>query len=161
MASEFFVTVEGTRQGRFSGEAVRAAHEDKLTGISFHYGVQSPRDAASGVARGRRTHDPVTFVKEWGASSPQFFTALCTNESLTSVLFEFVKPDENGEEHVFHTITLTNANVSEIEQYVEEDSAPGDPHEPRPLERISLMFQRIELENKDGNTSAVDDARQR
>lgn len=31
------------------------------------------RDAASGQASGKRQHHPVTFVKEWGASTPQFF----------------------------------------------------------------------------------------
>jgi hypothetical protein len=36
------------------------------------YGVKSPRDVATGQSSGKRTHKPVTFVKEWGASSPQF-----------------------------------------------------------------------------------------
>lgn len=33
--------------------------------------ILSPRDPASGQASGRRTHKPVTFVKEWGAATPQ------------------------------------------------------------------------------------------
>ena len=37
-----------------------------------HYNVKSPRDSASGMASGKRTHKPVTFVKEWGPSTPQF-----------------------------------------------------------------------------------------
>lgn len=35
------------------------------------YNVKSPRDSASGMASGKRTHKPVTFVKEWGAATPQ------------------------------------------------------------------------------------------
>ena len=35
-----------------------------------HY-VISPRDAASGMPTGKRQHAPVTFVKEWGAATPQ------------------------------------------------------------------------------------------
>lgn len=35
------------------------------------YQVKGPRDATSGMASGKRTHHPVTFVKEWGASTPQ------------------------------------------------------------------------------------------
>ena len=38
---------------------------------SAHYTVKSPRDSASGMASGKRTHHPVTFVKEWGAATPQ------------------------------------------------------------------------------------------
>lgn len=35
------------------------------------YRVTGPRDAASGQASGKRMHKPVTFVKEWGAATPQ------------------------------------------------------------------------------------------
>ena len=35
------------------------------------YQVKGPRDAASGMASGKRTHKPVTFVKEWGPSTLQ------------------------------------------------------------------------------------------
>ena len=34
-----------------------------------------PRDAASGMATGKRMHKPVTFVKEWGAASPQLLAS--------------------------------------------------------------------------------------
>lgn len=36
-----------------------------------HYTVKSPRDSATGMASGKRTHHPITFVKEWGAATPQ------------------------------------------------------------------------------------------
>jgi hypothetical protein len=38
---------------------------------SAEYSVKGPRDAASGQASGRRMHKPVTFVKEWSATTPQ------------------------------------------------------------------------------------------
>lgn len=34
------------------------------------YTVISPRDSASGQASGKRMHKPITFVKEWGPSTP-------------------------------------------------------------------------------------------
>lgn len=36
---------------------------------SAHYTL-APRDVASGQASGKRTHHPVTFVKEWSAATP-------------------------------------------------------------------------------------------
>jgi hypothetical protein len=45
-----------------------------IAAAAFHYNVKSPRDAASGMASGKRTHHPVTFVKKWGPSTPQFRT---------------------------------------------------------------------------------------
>ena len=176
MTHEFYVTVQGNRQGRFKSETAREKHKDKIPGISFHYNVASPRDSASGMASGKRVHQPVSFVKRWGPATPQLFQALCTQEALTSVLFEFVDTDAQGEEYVFHTVTLTNAVVTEIDQYLdggrhgeapgerqggrpgERRGAPPDAHE---LERISLTFQRIEIENRDGRTMATDDWHQR
>ena len=35
------------------------------------YSIKAPRDSASDMASGKRTHKPVTFVKEWGPSTPQ------------------------------------------------------------------------------------------
>jgi len=98
-------------------------------------------------------------VKEWGAATPQFLQAVIANEVLKSVLFEFVKINENGEEYYFHTIKLTNANVSAIEQYIELDD--DQPPVTRPLEKISLTFQKFEMENKDGNTTVSDEWRGR
>lgn len=39
--------------------------------VAAHYTVKSPRDVATGQASGKRQHGPVTFIKEWGPSTPQ------------------------------------------------------------------------------------------
>ena len=155
MAYEFYVTVDGTKQGRFKGESKREQHAHKLTGVSFSYEVSSPRDASTGQATGKRRHGPVTFTKAWGAATPQLFQALVTNEVLRSGLFEFVRSGEDGTEQIFQTIRLTNVGVAAIKQYVvPEPWAAAAPHE---LEDISLAFQIIEIENKLGGTIASDD----
>ena len=157
MAYEFYVTADASRQGKLRGESVRDRKGDKLVGLAFHYSVGVPRDASGGMPTGRRTHQPVTFVKEWGAASPQFFQALITNELFKSVLFEFVKTNDTGEEYVFHTIKLSNALVTDIEQYIEPGTPTGGAGDIRPLERIAFTFQKIELENIDGHTVATDE----
>jgi len=40
----------------------------RVAGASY---VVTPRDAASGMAAGRRQHAPMTIVKQWGAASPK------------------------------------------------------------------------------------------
>ncbi len=157
MAYEFYVTIEGTKQGKFKQETPREKHKDKLAGIAFHYNIRSPRDAASGQPSGKRSHGPVQIVKEWGPATPQLFQALCTNEVLKSVLFEFVKTDKNGDEIVYHTIKLVNATVSEIDQYLAGDAKQDTHHDVHELEKISFTFQKIEMESKDGKTMAMDD----
>lgn len=156
MAYEFYVSIEGKMQGKFKGESKRERFEDRSTGLGFAYDVKSPRDTASGQATGKRIHGPVIITKEWGAATPQLFQALVENEVLRTVLVEFVRTDEKGEEYVYHRVKLSNATVSEIRQYTGNLSSGMDTnfHE---LEDISFTFSRIEIENVDGKTIADDD----
>ena len=154
MAYEFYVTIEAAKQGRLAGESKRAVHKGKLPGIGFSYEVKSPRDTATGQASGKRQHGAVTFTKEWGAASPQLFSALVTNEVIKSALFEFVRTNEIGVEHVFHTIKLTNAAVTSIHQYIAaQEDIDLDNAE---LEDVALTFRGIEITNVDAKTTASD-----
>jgi type VI secretion system secreted protein Hcp len=156
MAYEFYVSVEATKQGKFKGESVRDQWKEKIPGLALNWEIKSPRDIASGQASGKRQHYPVTFVKEWGASSPQFMQAVCTNEVLKKVLFEFIRTNANGEEQIHHTIELTNATVSNLKAFISmtKHEERSDVHE---LEEISLTYQKVHMENTLGKTSAIDD----
>lgn len=66
---------EGIVRLQCAGDELRAAH----------YSVKSPRDSASGQASGKRTHHPVTFIKEWGASTPQFKEVKVTSTGLPKI----------------------------------------------------------------------------
>ena len=109
MTLQLYATVTGALQGAFKGEATSPKLLHKIPGVAFSYGVLDPHDAATGAPSGRRQHQPVTFTKQWGASSPQFYQAAYTNEVLTTVLFEFFLPLSDGTESLDHTIKLTNA----------------------------------------------------
>jgi len=150
MADAFYVSIVGRKQGKFHAEGSRPG---KIEGLAFHYEVSSPHDAATGQTTGKRQHSPVTFVKQWGASSPQLVTAAVTNEVLDSVLFEFIETNANGEEVVFHTLKLTNASVASIKQDVKAVAGGKDLQD---LEEVSFAFQSIEMENQDGKTMAAD-----
>jgi len=164
MAYEFYVTIEGTKQGKWKGESPRDKHKDKIGGLSYFHEIKSPRDVATGQASGKRQHGAITITKEWGASTPQSFQCLCTNEVLKTVLFEFFKTNATGEEYLYHTIKLTNATISNIKYMTGAGAGEGassakhtshlDTHE---LEALSFTYQKIEVENKDGKTMGLDD----
>jgi type VI secretion system secreted protein Hcp len=149
MAYEFYVTIEGTKQGKFKGDNRSKAHKDQITGLAFDYEITSPRDPASGLPTGKRQHKPVTITKRLGAATPQLFQALVTNEVLKSVKIEFEKISSSGKEYVYHRITLTDATISDIHQHAAADT--------RELEEVSFTFHKIEIENVDGKTIAIDD----
>lgn len=165
MTKEFYVTIEGTKQGKFKGDNKNRASKDKITGLAFGYEVDSPRDPATGHATGRRTHKPVWFVKEWDAASPQIFQALVTNEVLKSVLFEFYQKTPKGTDEIYFTIQLTNATFSTMRLLKGNDGAGSTCLVPdatlagnsKELDVVMLTFQHIEIESKTGKTMAEDD----
>lgn len=153
MAGVFYVTIVGSKQGQLKGESARVGGKGKLEGITFVSDVSSPRDAASGLPTGKRVHAPITFTKEWGAASPQLFQAAVTNETLKSVVFEFIATDRAGKEYVFETVKLTNATVSDLRRSVDEHVGA------RGIDQVALVFQKIEITDNDGKTVAADDWR--
>jgi type VI secretion system secreted protein Hcp len=158
MSYEFYITIEGKTQKKFKGESNRKLGEGKLAGLAYEHEIKSPRDVSTGQASGKRQHSPITITKEWGAASPQIFQALCTNETLTKVLFEFVRTTPEGHEEIHYTITLTNATISSLKSYISDTrhDSSSDKHE---LEDVSFTYQRIELDNKWDKTAAHDDWR--
>jgi len=164
MSYQAHIKIKGTKQGQFKGEGIQDKRKDMwIPVLSFGHQVQSPRDIATGGASGKRQHGPVTIVKEWGAASPQGLAALCTNELLPEVQCEFTKTKDSGEEYVYHTIKLTNATVSSIKRYTgsgttgQTTSRHTSGDDTMELEEWSLTFQKIEVDDTDGQTSFMDD----
>ena len=150
MGLKCLVTVTGQHQGQFKNESPTPA--GKIIAFDFHYTVTSPRDLASGQAGGKRVHGPVTIHKEWGAATPQFFSALTTNELLPTVLLEFIKP---GSEETFFTITLTNATIYGLRQYV-MPARPGSTDGEKFAEQLDFTFHTITMTHNAGQTTATD-----
>jgi type VI secretion system secreted protein Hcp len=145
---EIYIAVEGTKQGKFKGESPGIQFNDQSRVLKFSYSVVSPRDVSTGLASGKRQHKPIVVTREPGAASPQFFTALITNEVLKSVVIRFWRVKASGVSEVQQIITLTNASISDFRQYVGDDG--------RWLEDVVFAFQQIRIENTPGATIAVD-----
>jgi type VI secretion system secreted protein Hcp len=156
MAKQFYVTIEGAKQGKFKGEIAGSLRTNACKGLAFHYELKSPTDLASGQLSGKRQHSPITFVKEWGASTPQIFQAATTNELLKTVLFEFTQTTASGEEQTSYTIKLTNASVASVSHDL-QGPPPGGTADTHDLEEVSLVFQKIEIVDVPGGVIASDE----
>lgn len=157
MASQLFVTAVGTKQGAFKGESTQQGREGKIPGVTFSYGILSPRDPVTGAAVGKHLHQALIFTKEWGVASPQFYQAAFTSEVLATVLFEFFAINREGLLALDHTIKLTNASVTAVRQVLQNNQPVSSPGDPREFQEISLNFQKIEIVNLIGGTQASDD----
>lgn len=152
----FYLSVEGVRQGRFKGTCTSEAHRGKLVAAHFAQRVASPRDTAAGGRGGRRTHEPVVIRRPVDAATPQFLHAACTGEELRHVLCEFPHRPGDGEEEIAFTVKLLGAVVS-AHQLISADAVDGAGVGSSGLiEEIAFAFQRIEWEHKPGKTMAAD-----
>ena len=148
-----YVTINGAKTGAFKGSAITTGNEGKIECIGFSYSVSSPHDAASGQATGKRVEQPVRIIKSFDSSTPQLLQALYTNEVLKTVTIEFYKKSATGMETLFYTVTLTNATVSAI---VQNGGTASEKTTALPSEEVSFVFQKMEITNVEGKTSATD-----
>ena len=157
MAVQIYASFKGVKQGDFKGESNQKGREGMIPCVGFSYGVIIPRDVTTGQASGKRQHQPVIVTKEWGASSPQFYTAAYTNEVLSTVAFNFYVPGPTGLLQLDHTIKLTNATIISVKQSILLPQQGGPVIDSRELEEISLTFQKIDITSIPGGTEATDD----
>ncbi|MBI1756117.1 MAG: type VI secretion system tube protein Hcp [Fimbriimonas ginsengisoli] len=143
-----YVTIVGATSGKFKGEG-GSRNPDAAEILSVSYELRSPRDLATGQASGKRQHQPLKIVKEWGAMSPQIMQALVTNEVLKAVVIEQWRPATAGGSSTLHgTIILTDATVSDVRLFGKEDGTI--------YEEVSFTFQKISWNHALGKTSATD-----
>src|SRR5271163_3499888 len=137
MTQHFNVMIHGAVQGAFKGQG-EGRDKDKIPGVALTYGLAVPKDPATGFRTGKRQHKPVVFTKEWGAASPQLYQAIVTNETLTSVLFEFISTNALGKEEVDYTVELTNATISGFRGSLHLGEKAGPIIDSRELEVVTL-----------------------
>ncbi|MBA2479291.1 MAG: type VI secretion system tube protein Hcp [Planctomycetes bacterium] len=155
MAYEFYISITGTRTGKFKGESTRTKFADQMEGFYFESAIGSPRDPLTGQASGRRRHSPVLIRKKVGASTPLIAKALCTNEVLTTVEFSFVRTAADGSEKVYFRVVLSDATIASAKLMVPDSSQVESRQEF--YEEISFTFQKIEWNNIDAKSVAIDD----
>jgi type VI secretion system secreted protein Hcp len=152
----FYVTIRGSKQGILKGQSTSASHPNEITGFRYLFQLSAPTNASSGMASGKHQYSPITFTKVFDASSPQIIQAASSNEILSLVEFDFVHPSPDGKDSVYQTIKLTNATISSVKEYMGFPDA-GEQPDPRQLEDVAFTFQKIEISNVEGKTTAIDD----
>jgi type VI secretion system secreted protein Hcp len=140
--------ITGQKTGVFKGDSTQKGHEDEILVSGYQFELDSPRDAASGQATGKRQYKPIVVTKQLGASSPQLVQACATNENLNKVVIDFYKSDRTGKLVNFYRVTLTDASISSDKQYSAGNTVNED---------IAFVFRKITQEDLVAKTSFTDD----
>lgn len=128
---------------------------DTIECFYFESSVTTPRDPASGRATGRRQFAPIKIRKRIDRASPLLAKAL-TQNSRCQGIFSFYRPDGEGNDEVFYTVTMEGAFVSDlVVQMPDTLSSPGqDVREA--FEEVTFTFDKIIWEHRPGGTQHED-----
>jgi type VI secretion system secreted protein Hcp len=149
-----YVSVQATKQGKFKGDDPGLLQKSEF--IDYSFSLTAAMDPVTGAVTGKNKYSAVTIIKKNGCSTPQFLQALFNNETLSYVLFEFVKTQTDGTKKVYYTVKLTNAYISRMAQLTNKDDLDLKSGS-YPLDEISIMFKKIEVTYTDGGVVAEGD----
>ena len=153
--SSAFIRTTGSKQGLFKGESTARGREQFAEILSYTFEILSPRDPSSGQPTGKRQLRPITIVKDWGASSNQYFTAIATNEVLKEVRIDFYSNDvRSGQEVLERSVVLNNAFVIDA-----KDSTTVVNGDLQDSQTITFNYSKITITDKTG-TIFTDDLNQ-
>jgi len=138
-----------------------------LSHVLFQMQVLSPRDAASGLASGKRQHEPLVIVKETDSSSPLLLQHCHSGQVLSSLqlnLSQDGRAGSGGKEDIFSTITLTNGAIVNYKTFhglqgsaLNHPRSGSESTHTNELESFELTFQKITWTWNDGGINATDD----
>jgi type VI secretion system secreted protein Hcp len=136
-----FMHVDGGSIGTVEGEATEKGHEKWITLSGYDGDATAPTatGAGGGAGAGKVQLKPIVVTKPIDKSTPKLFQALVTGTRLPTVQIDFVRPDGVGGEEVFDSVKLEKVIVTDVHQS-DAGTSSG-----RPLEQVSLDFQKIEI----------------
>jgi type VI secretion system secreted protein Hcp len=144
--AQFLLTLKTEKQGiirtpiKSSGKGAHGNRAEGIECVAFTYEPSGPFDSGSGQATGRRTHSPITIVREVDAASPLLWQALCSNEGFVTATLSFARPSPGGNNFGVHTIELTNGFVAKVVGYHGAGRAAG-----KRWQKITLTYESIKV----------------
>jgi len=169
MSLDAAIQVTGSVQGKFGHQNSIKSRAGFSIVTRTKHGVNSPRDSSSGLASGKRQHEPFEVVLLLDSSIINFYSAISTNEVLKTVTIQYYQTTAStlniqgtagagGEGKPWMTYTLENAVVSDV-QFYQPYSRAVEPEEKHKDQHIVVKFtyQKITLTVTEGGKTYTDD----
>ena len=127
------------------GESTQTSlgRENSIECLYFEHAFKTVRDAASGLATGRRQYEPIRIVKRIDRSSALLAKALVQNQLVEGV-FKFFRPNPTGDgtTEQFYTIEFKQGRIASFQQITPETFEPETAAHPE-LEEVTFVFRTI------------------
>lgn len=110
--------------------------------LGFSHGLHLPTDNNTGKITGTRVHTALIFEKEFDSSSPYFYKAVATGQTLKEAEFKWYKINDAGQEVEYFNMLLETVKVVSICPLMHDvKNAATEKH--NHLESIALRYERI------------------
>jgi type VI secretion system secreted protein Hcp len=140
------------------GESVEGSlgRENSIECLYYEQAVSTAREAASGMATGRRQYQPLLVRKRIDKSSPLILKALTENQAIEGT-FRFYRPNPvgDGTTEQFYTVTIRKGRVASVKQLVPDVLDPETSNQP-PQEEVTFVFSNIEWTYEQGGITHQD-----
>ena len=140
------------------GESTQASlgRKDSIQCVSYEQKVATARQAASGMATGRREYEPIVIRKRIDKASPLLLKALIENQKIDGV-FKFFRPNPNGDgtTEQFFTVEIKNARIASVKEFVLDTTVPAN-SQVAPLEEITFAGGTISWTYTNGGITQSD-----
>lgn len=144
MAETVHLTLKANGK-EIQGESTQTSlgRENTIECLFFESKVVTAREAGSGMATGRRQHQPLLIRKRIDKSSPLLMKALTENQVIEGT-FKFFRPNPTGDgtTEQFFTVEIKQGRVNSIHQHVPDTIVPASSTLP-PMEEITFVYHTI------------------
>lgn len=151
-ADTIYAFATGTKSGVIKGAVYAKGHEGATEVLRLQHEIVTARDAATGMATGKRQHKPLVLTHAFGSMAIQFMAAAATNEVLKDVTIQVWSPDLQGREVLRTTFKLTNASVASVSL-----ATTGTARALQVLQDVSFTYQKIEITDNPSGIVMQDD----
>jgi type VI secretion system secreted protein Hcp len=117
--------------------------ENSIECIYYEQAVSTAREKGTGLATGRRRHEPISITKRVDKSTPRIAKALCNNEVIEGkFLFFRPSPGGDGTTEQFYTVEITEGRVFSQKIISPNSIDPAASNDPV-LETVEFVFHTI------------------
>ncbi|RFU45014.1 Hcp family type VI secretion system effector [Paraburkholderia sp. DHOC27] len=155
MAIPAYMWIKDDGGADVKGSVTVQGREGSVEVVALDHRVSIPTDANTGKLTGTRVHAPIVFTKETDSSTPYFYKAVTSGQTLKSIEIKWYKIDDAGKEKEYFNTRLDNVKVVGVKPKMHDIKNPAfEKH--NHLEEIELRYEKITWSYKDGNIIHAD-----
>lgn len=123
--------------------------------IGLGHGIHLPVDSANGKITGTRQHSSMMIEKEVDSSTPYFYKAVATGQTLESAVIRFYHINDAGQEVCYYSVLMENVKITGVNCSIPNVKLVGN-EKFNHVESISIQYEKITWKIHDGNIQFSD-----